>query len=162
MSEVTSWSVFILLKCGDKILLVYNKEEEKPDGKVKRAAWGLPGGKVEEDEIHNNEIEEKKALARELREETGIDLNKVRIMKHPDLYLYEDKPDWFEKKKKSRVIVLVGEIKEEIEPQPSLEADVIEGKWFPISEISKLDIYKNHLRRIQVLLNNLNKLQAED
>jgi 8-oxo-dGTP pyrophosphatase MutT (NUDIX family) len=151
---VKSWSVFILLQSIDrkKILLVYNKDEKKLDGKRKTEGWGLPGGGVDDKEIHRGIVEIKTALRRELKEETGIDLDEVEIADHRDFFYFEDKPDWINKDGISRIVVLVGRLKKEVELQPQPGADVTEAKWFNLDEIFRLNIYRSHLRRILYLL----------
>lgn len=160
VKPVKSWSIFILLINEDgKILLVLNKAEKKGDKRTKPLGWGLPGGHVDAHEISSSSgyIDLKSAIGRELREETGLDINNINLslnFQNTSLPLFEDKNDWNDKTAISRVIVLAGQIKGPIKLAPQPTSDIIEARWFSLAEIENLkpQIYKSHRRRIYQVL----------
>jgi len=66
-----------LVECDNKILLLLRQDNKREGNK-----WGLPGGKIEKMDDY---IEE--AIIREIREETGLIINKSELTFHKKFFI---------------------------------------------------------------------------
>ncbi|CAO3426620.1 NUDIX hydrolase [Azospirillum endophyticum] len=102
-----------------KILLV--RRANPPD--VGR--WGFPGGKIEVGEIIEN------AAVRELREETGIDAEALRVFTAVDAF------DHDEQGRLRQHFILVAVLCKWRSGQPIAGDDALEAKWFGLGELDE-------------------------
>ncbi|MGC9049028.1 MAG: NUDIX hydrolase [Patescibacteria group bacterium] len=155
--RVEDWSVFIVLirknSADDKeILLVLNTD-------IKGDKWGLPGGRIEKPEINRGIINTITALGRELREEAGLDLEKINLdfnFRNRNLPYVSEKQSWHCDNAVARVIVFYAEWNgsDDLRPSPDADADVTEARWFPVNQFPE-NLYKSHRIRIHGILQTL-------
>ncbi|MFP4116045.1 MAG: NUDIX domain-containing protein [Candidatus Aenigmatarchaeota archaeon] len=132
MSEIHLAVDGVVLK-GDKVVLVYRKYE--PEG------WALPGGHVEVDETL------KKACVREVKEETGLE---VEIVEEDDLNplgVYDD-PDRDPRKRMVSVVYVCkakdGELR--------ASSDAKRVKAFHVEEAMDLELQFDHFKILRDFL----------
>lgn len=117
-----------LITKGNKILLVKRSIKPKLD------YWDTPGGFLKEGE------EPIKGLKREIREELGIEIFKIRF-----LGIYLDEYFWAGLKLKTLNIYYLAQIKSgKIRPAD----DVAEARWFSRSEIPRKMAFRANLESI--------------
>nr|MCK4929540.1 NUDIX domain-containing protein [Nanoarchaeota archaeon] len=112
----------MMLKEGKVLLGKRHEDPEKADSELRgEGTWTMPGGK-----LHFGESFEKGAI-REVKEETGIELKKVKV-----ICVNNDKNEYAH-------FVTIGLLSEEFEGEPKImEPDEItEWKWFSLNELPK-------------------------
>lgn len=110
----------ILLKDGKVLLGKRNDDPEKASTELHtEGMWTCPGGKLDFGEKLG------KAAKREVLEETGIKINKLKLVSVTD----EIVPDAH--------FVTLGFFSEEFEGEPKLmePEEIVKWKWFPINEL---------------------------
>lgn len=123
---------------GDKILLVKRAKHLSQGGK-----WAIPGGYVDRDES----IEQ--AAVRELKEETGLDGEVVRLFKMIDDFKTGVNDD-------RQNVKFVYEVKVKGEIKGSSESE--EVKWFDLKALPKEhDLAFDHFKIIKDFAKGLNK-----
>lgn len=81
-------SVFAIVSDDEgRILLVMHKPSEKK-GKEYEGVWAMPGGKIEFGEGTED------ALAREIKEETNVDISEIKLISHSDSIKDNGRKHW--------------------------------------------------------------------
>ena len=122
---------------GDAVLLVRRGNEPS------RGRWGLPGGVVELGET----VEE--AVAREVREETGVEVRPLRLLAVFDSIVRDDE---------GRVrfhYVLCEYLCEPVEGELHIATDALDARWVPLEALGSLDMPAGTRRFIERVRSSL-------
>jgi 8-oxo-dGTP pyrophosphatase MutT (NUDIX family) len=123
-------SAVLLDESGENVLLTRRADNGQ---------WCLPGGRVEPGES----VAE--ACAREVREETGLQVQVVRLT---GIYSGRDRLVVYPDGNQFQVIAL-NFLVEYIEGKPALSDETTEIRFTPISEAVQMDLFNGHAERIR-------------
>lgn len=123
---------------------IFSKDKQLLLGKSRKGGvyqdqWIIPGGGIEDDET------KLEAAIREMLEEVGIDITQFKVTPIDDSFTGESEKvlrDTHEKVlvKMTFYNYLVEADKNAAEIPIYCEDDIVEAAWYPISELSKLDL----------------------
>ncbi|MDO8683809.1 MAG: NUDIX hydrolase [Armatimonadota bacterium] len=125
-------AVAAIILRGDEILLI-KRGAEPGFGK-----WSIPGGSVEIGETMES------ALKREVKEETGLDVEVGRLAGISDLIIRKDELiEWH--------YILINFFASVVSGQMGAASDVSECRWVKLSEIHNYDVTKTVIERLEQL-----------
>ncbi|WP_035692793.1 NUDIX hydrolase [Azospirillum halopraeferens] len=111
-------AVLAVVPRGDGVLLV--RRANPPDAGL----WGFPGGKVEFGEALPD------AAVRELREETAVTAEPVRVLTALDAFEWRGAPT------PHRHFILVAVLCRWLEGEPVAGDDALEARWFSLADLT--------------------------
>lgn len=112
--------------------------------------WVIPKGHNENNENNENFIE---TAIREVKEETGININKHNFISKISEYEY-----YTDKEKCNKLIkAYLFKIAKKAQIIPLYKENFVEGKWFPIDEAIKIVTYKEQKEVLNKVIKCLSK-----